>query len=399
MFAPMQLATGQNISISRQSPATEAVVVTVGWAPAAPGVDPDASAFLLARTGKVRGDGDFVFYNNPRTPEGAVVRDGRVFTIDLSSVPGDIDRIAITLTTGQRGGKSFSNLSNISAELADSATRASIARYDSPTTGMSESALIVAEVYRHKSEWKFRATGQGFVGGLAPLATHFGVDVAEDAHVPPPTASPPSPPPPSSTRRSAPPSSLFSASRSAPHPAPPSSAKRQPSPSPSPTTTSSHGRAAQEKISTGLSWLRTRFNEVKSEVAAEVTKFRNREMMEAVVAGCTMIAYADGVVTPDEKQKMVGFMRQSDALKVFGMDQVIASYNKYAGKFDHDPQMGQAEALRAIAKLRGKEGEARLLVRVCCAIGAADGTFDDNEKESTKKICHELGVDPAEFDL
>ena len=384
MFAPMQIATGQNISINRQSTSTRSVVVTLGWAPATAGINPDASAFLLTRLGKVRGDNDFVFYNNPRSPEGAVVRDGQAFTIELPLVPGDVERIAVTLTTGQHAAASFSALQSISAELTDSATRNTIARYDLPTVGMSESALIVAEVYRHKNEWKFRATGQGFVGGLGPLATHFGVDVAADAAAsPPPSRQPPPPPPPAAQ----PPPTSTSQSNASPPPGPP------------PFSGSQSGGSAQERISTGLSWLRNRFTEIKSEVVAEVAKFRHRDMMEAVVAGCTMIAYADGVVTADEKQKMAGYMRQSEALKVFEMDQVIAAYNKYAGKFDIDPQLGQVEALRVIGKLRGKEAESRLLVRVCCVIGAADGTFDDNEKESTRKICQELGLQPSEFEL
>jgi tellurite resistance protein TerB len=57
------------------------------------------------------------------------------------------------------------------------------------------------------------------------------------------------------------------------------------------------------------------------------------------------------------------------------------------------------EALAAIGKLRSKPAEARLLVRVCCAIGASDGNFDETEKQAVKKICKELGLDPAEFDL
>ena len=148
-----------------------------------------------------------------------------------------------------------------------------------------------------------------------------------------------------------------------------------------------------------LDWLKTRFNEIKGEVNSEITKFRNRTMMEGVVAGCAMIAYADGIVSPEEKQKMAGFMQQSEALKVFKMDDVINTFNNVAGKFDFDHQIGEAEALRSIAKLKGKDAEARLLVRVCCMIGAADGNFDQNERACTVKICRELGLDPSEFDL
>jgi tellurite resistance protein TerB len=148
-----------------------------------------------------------------------------------------------------------------------------------------------------------------------------------------------------------------------------------------------------------LDWLKTRFNEIKGEVNSEIVQFRNRTMMEGVVAGCAMIAHADGVVSPEEKQKMAGFMQQSEALNVFKMDDVIKTFTSFAEKFEFDHQIGQAEALRSIAKLKGKNAESRLLVRVCCMIGAADGNFDQNERASTVMICRELGLDPAEFDL
>ena len=364
--------------------------MTLGLSPAEANLVPDASAFLLTGAGKVRGDGDFVFYNNPRTPEGSVTREGQSFTIDLSRVPSDVARIAITLTTSEQAGRNFSELNEISANLDDLSSGASIARYVTPTTGMAESALIVAEVYRYKNEWKFRAISQGFVGGLAPLATHFGVDVADGgapAVTMPPSRSPSLPP--------VPPVPTASPPSASPTPAPAPSSTPSATPSPPP----SRGAAAQDRISTGLSWLKNRLGEIKSGVATEIAKFRHREMMEAVVAGCTMIAYADGEVTPDEKQMMAGYMRHSDALKVFEMDLVIAAYNKYAAKFDLDPTIGQTEALRVIGKLRGKDEEARLIVRVCCVIGAADGNFDASEREATRTICRELGLQPTDFDL
>lgn len=50
-------------------------------------------------------------------------------------------------------------------------------RYDLSEDASVETAMILGEVYRHGAEWKFRAVGQGFKGGLGPLAAHFGVNV------------------------------------------------------------------------------------------------------------------------------------------------------------------------------------------------------------------------------
>lgn len=121
--------------------------------------------------------------------------------------------------------------------------------------------------------------------------------------------------------------------------------------------------------------------------------------MEAVVAACAMVAAADGTISSEEKQKMAGFMRNSDELKHFPMPDVIAFFEKVVGNFDFDAEIGKAEALKVIGRLRGKEEQARIMVRVACAIGASDGEFDQDERGVVRNICKELGLNPADFDL
>ncbi|QTA91194.1 tellurite resistance TerB family protein [Desulfonema magnum] len=130
-----------------------------------------------------------------------------------------------------------------------------------------------------------------------------------------------------------------------------------------------------------------------------VKKFRNKNFMEATVAGCAIVAFANGIVKPEEKAKMAGFIRRSEALNVFDMSQVITAFEKYVQSFEFDLQIGKAEALRTISKIRKNSDEARLLIRVCSAIGAADGDFDEDEKQVVREICQELGLDPNEFGL
>lgn len=148
-----------------------------------------------------------------------------------------------------------------------------------------------------------------------------------------------------------------------------------------------------------LEWLKQRYAEVSANLKAEVTKIKNKTFLEAVVAGCTLVAHADGVVKPEEKQKMMGFLRNSDVLSVFSTEEVIGVFDKYSKQFEFDAQIGQASVLQVVGKLKGKDSEARLMVRVCCAIGAADGDFDDQEKAMVRTICNELGLNPKDFDL
>ena len=148
-----------------------------------------------------------------------------------------------------------------------------------------------------------------------------------------------------------------------------------------------------------LNWLKDKSNEARTRLTAEVSKFKNRTFMEATVAACALVAAADGTISSEEKQKMAGFIRNSDELKHFAMPDVIAFFEKVVGNFDFDADIGKAEALKIIGRLRGNEEQARVMVRVACAIGASDGNFDEGEKGVVRTVCKELGLDPAGFDL
>ncbi|WP_421555174.1 tellurite resistance TerB family protein [Pseudomonas kitaguniensis] len=148
-----------------------------------------------------------------------------------------------------------------------------------------------------------------------------------------------------------------------------------------------------------LSWLKTNAALAREKLTTEVAKFKSREFMEAVANSCAMVAAADGEVSSAEKTKMAGFISNSPELKVFNLTDVINVFNDACAKFEFDFQIGQAEALKNINKIKGKDGAGRLLVRVACAIGASDGNFDDKEKAVCRLICLELGLPPADFEL
>ncbi|MER8785461.1 tellurite resistance TerB family protein [Mesorhizobium sp. M0808] len=148
-----------------------------------------------------------------------------------------------------------------------------------------------------------------------------------------------------------------------------------------------------------LDWLKTNAGAAKKRLQDEVSKFKNREFMEAVVAGCALVASADGNISSEEKQKMIAFMQNSDELKVFMIDDVISFFNEVVSKFDFDHQLGKIEALKVTGKLRSKPDAARTMVRVCCVIGSSDGNFDEKEHQIVREICTDVGLLPADFGL
>ncbi|MGV9918734.1 VWA domain-containing protein [Streptomyces cellulosae] len=171
------------------------------WA-AGPGVpDIDASALLLTSVGRVRDDGDFVFYNQPRHASGAVRHLGKrhadgaatdTVEVDLRAVEPAVERIVLGASAD---GGTFGQVPGLVLRLLDAASGTEIARFD--MAAGTETAFIGGELYRRQGAWKFRAVGQGYDSGLAGLATDFGITVDDPAQAPLVTAPvPPLPPPP-----------------------------------------------------------------------------------------------------------------------------------------------------------------------------------------------------------
>ena len=164
--------------------------VTVSYTPV-PGADLDVSAFLLNESGKVRGDNDMCFFGQQSVNNGSVKlvesAAGRtVFSVNLDAIDVAIEKVALTATIYENKAK-FSAFPQLNVSVSGG-IEAPI-----PTQGMQETALILGEFYRRQGVWKFRCVAQGFAGGLAPLAEHFGVDIAAPA--PAPAAPAPAPAP------------------------------------------------------------------------------------------------------------------------------------------------------------------------------------------------------------
>ena len=189
----ISLSKGGNVSLSKEAPGLKSILVGLGWdARATDGAafDLDASAFLLNEGGKVRSDADFIFYNNIKSADGSVEHTGDNLTgagegddesikINLAGVPADIQKIsvAVTIHDAESRRQNFGQVSNAFIRVVNQDGDKEIARFDLSEDMSVETAMIFGEIYRSGGEWKFKAIGQGFQGGLAPLAKNFGVNI------------------------------------------------------------------------------------------------------------------------------------------------------------------------------------------------------------------------------
>ncbi|MYS83267.1 TerD family protein [Embleya scabrispora] len=166
-MAHVVLTTGANAPLG-----DEVVEIVVSWEGRA-GVD--VSALLLTADHLVRGDADFVFWNNPTSPDGAVrLADGGRMSVVTSAVAADVASLVVVVAAdGRTGAETLADVRGLQAVVGEI-----LYRPDDLTRG--QTAAVLVEVYRRADAWKVRAVGQGYASGLAGIATDFGIEVAEE---------------------------------------------------------------------------------------------------------------------------------------------------------------------------------------------------------------------------
>ena len=188
----ISLQKGGNVNLSKEAPSLKKLVIGLGWDPRATdgaAFDIDGSVFLLKADGKVRSDADFIFYNNLKSTDGSVVHlgdntsgagegDDEKITIDLAAVPADIEKITfgVTIHDADTRKQNFGMVSKAYIRCVNADGDKEIARYDLSEDSSTETAMIFGDIYRVNGDWKFKAVGQGFAGGLGPLARSFGIN-------------------------------------------------------------------------------------------------------------------------------------------------------------------------------------------------------------------------------
>ena len=179
---------GSNVEFTREVPNVTGVVVGVRWDAGSerPLADNLVVATILcdARS-KALSDEHFVFFNQLSTPdlsvtqlEAALGDDDEQVEIDLHAVPPQIERIVVVLYvnegTSQR--RTLGQLRACEVRLLNLADNTELVRSENLATALtSETALSLAEVYRHGGGWKFKVVGAGYSTGIAGIASDYGL--------------------------------------------------------------------------------------------------------------------------------------------------------------------------------------------------------------------------------
>ena len=199
-MAGVSLRKGGNISLSKANNsagsqvALTKILIGLGWQErvlAGDDFDLDAVAFICSSINRVRSDEDFIFYNQLVSQCGGLIHygderkgrgdedDSEMIEVDLTKIEKNVDKIVVCVTIHEGNAKkqNFGMVDNAYIRIVNLVDNIEIIRYDLTEDASIETAMIFGEIYRYNNEWKFRAIGQGFTGGLGPLARHYGVNV------------------------------------------------------------------------------------------------------------------------------------------------------------------------------------------------------------------------------
>lgn len=184
------LFRGKSMSLKKDNPDLKKIKIGLGWdARKTDGedFDLDASALMLDSKDKSLSDRGFIFYNNPKSADGSIVHSGdnrtgdgdgddETILVDLEKVPANVDKILaiVSIHDAEVRRQNFGMVSSANIHITNAENGAEIAKYDLSEEGGGETAMIFGELYRYNGEWKFKAVGQGFAGGLRELLNSYG---------------------------------------------------------------------------------------------------------------------------------------------------------------------------------------------------------------------------------
>ena len=189
----ISLQKGQRVDLTKDRPSLKNVLIGLGWDinhyDGETDFDLDASAFMTKANGKVGNENDFIFYGNLNHVSGSVQHmgdnrtgegdgDDEVIKVQFDKIPSDYDTISFTVTIyeAEKRLQNFGMVENAYVRLIDEDTGEELVRFDLTEDFSTETALVVAEIYKRDGQWKFAAIGSGYDGGLKALCKEYGID-------------------------------------------------------------------------------------------------------------------------------------------------------------------------------------------------------------------------------
>lgn len=140
-----------------------------------------------------------------------------------------------------------------------------------------------------------------------------------------------------------------------------------------------------------ISWLK----DFADGATTKLAQFNNATFKNAAMAMCALMAAADGSIEASEKKKIVGFIGQSEMLKVFNASELGKLFEENCTKAVDE--FARLDLIKTVSKLKGKDIESDMAMKVAVIIAKADGNFAEKEKVVVGELCGALGLNPSTY--
>jgi tellurite resistance protein TerB len=139
--------------------------------------------------------------------------------------------------------------------------------------------------------------------------------------------------------------------------------------------------------------------QARTALSQKLQKFHNRSFLQATMAASALIASADGEINIVKLTMLDQVLATINELKIYDPHDAIEIYREHAEALTADPGAASEKILRLVRKLSGDEHAARLLIKVCVAIGKSDDDFTESKKIAIEQLCVNMGLNSAETGL
>ena len=138
------------------------------------------------------------------------------------------------------------------------------------------------------------------------------------------------------------------------------------------------------------------FGKKANAAKAEIKKFENRDLMEAMVGGCALVAVADGECEQEEIKKIDELLRTSKALEGFGAE-ITTTLNRFCERLTASYRAGRIEILREIEESKGDQREKEDVLIAMLTVAEADGEIEEAERKELDVVAQRLGMRLDDF--
>ena len=150
-----------------------------------------------------------------------------------------------------------------------------------------------------------------------------------------------------------------------------------------------------------ISWLRAKFTEFKAEaledLADELETEISEDLIEGLAAATAMIAFADGVPGPDEREELLGVLEEEERLTDLDLDDLFDAFDDHAERFAEERDAAETEALATVAVFDDSPELGRLILRAALAVASRDGALTPAEEQAVQRLCDVLGLEVKEL--